>query len=65
MLMFKRIYKAAPCPNHRETLENPIPENKRQRNEHNDLLAAYFQPLTGDDERIEIEVSQGWCAWGF
>jgi proline iminopeptidase len=36
----------------------PIPENKRE-----DMLAAYHEILTGDDETARIEAAKAWTIW--
>lgn len=36
----------------------PIPEN-----EHNDLIAAYYHRLTGDDELVRMNAAKHWSQW--
>jgi len=36
----------------------PIPENERD-----DLIAAYYKRLTGDDEKIQLEAAKAWSMW--
>lgn len=65
MLMFKRIYKARFSSDYWVTFESLFPENKRPENERDDMLAAYYRRVIGDDEAIKVETCRGWCSWGF
>ena len=45
-------------PDEWEKYLKPIPEN-----EQNDLVAAYYNRLTSDDESIRLEAAKAWSAW--
>ena len=36
----------------------PIPEDER-----NDMVAAYYKRLTGDDEKVRAEAGRAWSTW--
>lgn len=45
-------------PDYWEELVKPIPENERE-----DLIAAYYARLTGDDELARMAAAKAWYAW--
>jgi len=45
-------------PDHWQDFIAPIPESERD-----DLLAAYYRRLTGDDETVKIAAAKAWSIW--
>lgn len=50
----------AAYPDYYEAFQSPIPEEERD-----DLLAAYYRRVTGENEEERLRACRAWCLWEF